>query len=185
MWMIFGKELYLLQADGLSEWWCSLCKVVKHCLESLFCVCQKRTFVGEELLKDQLIDYRGLGWGGDRDWRHFHQFGTWRGCIWFILSVSQHGAEEGGKECRGQHAALFHALSNGVQNSTFTLFYNILNYFQHVTVKYLQYLTNSISRNRMLYNKIWLLMLSSFTLTTLILQTDMWQKLIPFLKMFS
>lgn len=30
----------------------------------------------------------------------------------FFLSLSQHHAEEDGKECRRQHAALFHAVSN-------------------------------------------------------------------------
>ena len=64
------------------------------------------------------------------------------------------------------------------QYSTFTLFYDILHYFQYVTVNYLRYLSNGMQRNCMLYNKIRLLMLLFIVWTTPIPQTDLWQKAI-------
>lgn len=114
VWKILVKDLCPLYADGQTEYLSSLCEVVNHCLESVLCMCQKRTVVGEEQLKDQLLGRLGSGEeateiedtsiGSEPDVDAFGQF---------FHSLSQHHAVEDGKECRGQHAALFHAISNG------------------------------------------------------------------------
>ena len=114
LWRILVKELCLLQAEGQTEYLRSLCEVVNHCLESVVCVCQKRTVVGKEQLKDQLLSRLSSGEeaaeiedtsiGSEPDIDAFGQF---------FLSLSRHHAEEDGKECKRQHAAPFHDVSNG------------------------------------------------------------------------
>ena len=89
-------------------------EVINHCLESVLWVCQNYTVVSKGQLKDQLLGRLDTGEeateievtsvGSEPDVDAFGQF---------FFSLSQHQAKEDGKEFRCQHAAFFHAISDG------------------------------------------------------------------------